>query len=170
MNPGPAVGVFIALGSNLGTSRETVLQAMEQLAGFSDQPLRRSSLWESTPVDCPPGSPPFINAVVGLVPCAGETPESLLAKLQALERRFGRVRGTIRNAPRSLDLDLIAFGQETRATPHLLLPHPRSHQRRFVLAPLSELAPELVLPGQTRTVLELLEQAAPDPGLRRITG
>ena len=123
---------------------------------LSEQPLLRSSLWETSPVDCPPGSPVFLNAVAGLVARANETPESLLAKLQALEREFGRQPKTLLNEARPLDLDLIAFGQQTRATPTLTLPHPRAHQRRFVLEPLDELAPVLVLPRQSRTVHELL--------------
>jgi len=97
-----------------------------------------------------------VNAVVGLVPRAGETPETLLAKLQALEEAFGRKPKQVLNEPRPLDLDLIAFGHEVRQTAALTLPHPRAHGRRFVLQPLSEIAPELVLPGQGRTVGQLL--------------
>ena len=147
---------FVALGSNLGDARRNVLRAMERLEEFSAAPLLRSSLWQSAPVDCPPGSPVFVNAVVGLVPRVGETPESLLSKLQALEREFGRQPKKVLNEPRPLDLDLIAFGSETRATRELTLPHPRAPERAFVLAPLNELAPGLVLPGQTQTVAELL--------------
>jgi 2-amino-4-hydroxy-6-hydroxymethyldihydropteridine diphosphokinase len=110
---------------------------MARLAELSDQPLLKSSLYETQPVDCPPGSPPFVNAVVGLMPRPDETPESLLARLQALERESGRQRKKALNEPRPLDLDLIAFGGERRATAELTLPHPRAHQRRFVLEPLS---------------------------------
>ena len=85
-----------------------------------------------------------------------QTPESLLRKLQALEKEFGRTPKRILNESRALDLDLIAFGAETRRAPDLILPHPRAHLRRFVLAPLSEIAPAMVLPGQTRTVSQLL--------------
>jgi 2-amino-4-hydroxy-6-hydroxymethyldihydropteridine diphosphokinase len=148
----------VALGSNLGDPRQNVLEAMERLAAFSDRPLLRSSLWQSVPVDCPPGSPPFVNAVVGLMLRTGETPESMLARLQAIEKEFGRRPKQVLNEPRPLDLDLIAFGGESRTTPELTLPHPRAHQRRFVLQPLSEIAPELVLPGQTKTVAELLRE------------
>ena len=81
---------FIALGSNLADPRQNILLAMDRLQELSEAPLLRSSLWETAPVDCPPGSPKFVNAVVGLQPRSGETPESLLAKLQALEREFGR--------------------------------------------------------------------------------
>jgi 2-amino-4-hydroxy-6-hydroxymethyldihydropteridine diphosphokinase len=100
----------------------------------------------------------FVNAVVGFMPCEGETPESLLTKLRALEMEFGRQPKKILNEPRPLDLDLIAFGSESRATKELTLPHPRAHLRRFVLQPLSEIAPELVLPGQSKTVAQLLRE------------
>jgi 2-amino-4-hydroxy-6-hydroxymethyldihydropteridine diphosphokinase len=149
--------VFVALGSNLGDSRRTLLDAMAKLQTFSDQPILKSSLWQTTPVDCPPGSPKFVNAVVGLVPRSGETPESLLAKLQELENEFGRLRGHVLNEPRTLDLDLIVFGAETRLSPNLILPHPRALVRRFVLQPLNEIAPELILPGQGKNVAQLLK-------------
>jgi 2-amino-4-hydroxy-6-hydroxymethyldihydropteridine diphosphokinase len=147
---------IVALGSNLGDSRQNILDAMARLQTFSDEPIVKSSFWETSPVNCPPYSRKFINAVAGLEPRADETPESLLAKLQALEKEFGRQEKKSLNEPRPLDLDLIAFGAETRNTPELTLPHPRAHQRRFVLQPLSEIAPDFVLPGQTRPVLDLV--------------
>ena len=147
---------FIALGSNLGDSPAIIRQAFERLQGLSDERLLKSSLWETAPVDCPPDSPPFVNAMAGLAPRAGETPETLLEKLQALEKEFGRRPKKVLNEPRTLDLDLIAFGNTTRTTPQLVLPHPRARERRFVLEPLSEIAPDFVLPGETRTVRELL--------------
>jgi len=152
----PQTDVYVALGSNLGDSRKILQDAINQLQAFSRVPLVKSSFMKSAPVDCPPGSPDFLNAVVRLVPGPDEAPESFLAKLQDLERKFGRRPKTILNEPRPLDLDLIAFGGETRATPELVLPHPRAHLRRFVLQPLAEIAPQLILPGQTKTVLELL--------------
>ena len=147
---------IIALGSNLGDSRQIILSAMLRLSKMSNQPALKSSLWQTSPVDCPPDSPPFVNAVIALVPFADETPESLLHKLRALEKKSGRAPKKILNEPRALDLDLIAFGVETRNTPELVLPHPRAHLRRFVLQPLSEIAPDLILPGQSRTVSQLL--------------
>jgi len=147
---------FVALGSNLGDGKRNVLAAMDRLQELSDQPLLRSTLWETEPVDCPPGSPKFINAMIGLVPRQGETPESLLGKLQKLEQKFGRKPKQVLNEPRPLDLDLIAFGGETRHTPELTLPHPRATQRRFVLGPLAVIAPDLILPGQDETVAQLL--------------
>jgi len=147
---------YIALGSNLGSPHASVLRAMDRLQAFSDRPVLRSSLYETDPMDCPPGSPKFVNAVAGLVPRADETPESLLKKLHGLEREFGRQPKRVHNEARPLDLDLIAFGEEVRNTPDLLLPHPRAHMRRFVLEPLAEIAPDLILPGQTQNVRELL--------------
>jgi len=99
-----------------------------------------------------------VNAVIRLAPRVGETPESLFQKLRALEKDFGRPPKKVLNEPRSLDLDLIAFGTETRHTPELVLPHPRAHLRRFVLQPLSEIAPDLVLPEQSKTIFQLLDE------------
>jgi 2-amino-4-hydroxy-6-hydroxymethyldihydropteridine diphosphokinase len=129
---------------------------MERLQSFSAAPLLRSSLFKTKPVNCPPGSPPFVNAVIGLRPLSGEVPQSLLRRLLQLEREFGRQPGKIRNAPRRLDLDLIAFGSRRVNSPELVLPHPRAHMRRFVLQPLNQIAPEFVLPGQKKCVRDLL--------------
>ena len=160
--------VFVALGSNLGDSVALVRQALKRLTELSDEPLACSSLWQTDPVDCPPGSPPFINAVVCLSPRAGETPERLLDKLQQLEREFGRPTKHKPNAPRPLDLDLLAFGAERRATPGLVLPHPRAHQRRFVLEPWAEIAPSFVIPGQSQTIAELLTRLGAQGVVRKI--
>ena len=160
--------VFIALGSNLGDSARIIREAMTRLEEFSASPILRSSLWQTTPLDCPPGSPMFVNAVAGLTSRADETPESLLAKLQSLEKEFGRRPKQVLNEPRALDLDLIAFGNETRNTSSLILPHPRAHLRRFVLQPLSEIAPEYVLPGQTKTISELLAALETAEALTRL--
>jgi 2-amino-4-hydroxy-6-hydroxymethyldihydropteridine diphosphokinase len=148
---------FVALGSNLGNSSDIVRSAIGQLQSLSDKPLLQSSLWQSAPVDCPPGSPSFINAVAGLEPRAEETPATLLRRLRELEEKFGRQPRKILNEPRLLDLDLIAFGSRTMNSAELTLPHPRAHLRRFVLQPLSEIAPDFVLRGQTKTVQELLQ-------------
>jgi 2-amino-4-hydroxy-6-hydroxymethyldihydropteridine diphosphokinase len=163
-----ATKAIVALGSNLGDSQKIILEAMNRLQSFSDRPVLKSSLWRTTPVDCPPGSPKFLNAVVGLVPHKGETPESLLRELRALEIEFGRAPKIILNEPRPLDLDLIAFGDATRHSPELTLPHPRAHLRRFVLQPLSEIASDLVLPGQGKTVAELLAELPAGEMVRRI--
>lgn len=147
---------YVALGSNLGDSRRIVLEAMTRLQNLSVEPVRKSSLWQTTPVNCPPGSLMFVNAVAGLRPRAEETPESLLEELLSLEEEFGHRPRKVPNEPRPLDLDLIAFGDVICNTQRLILPHPRAQVRRFVLQPLSEIAPDLVLPGQSRTVTQLL--------------
>src|SRR5882724_183269 len=139
---------FIALGANLVHPKQNVIRAMDRLKELSDFPLVRSSLWQSTPVACPPGSPMFINAVVGLTPRTDATPENLLDQLQSLEQEFGRRLKSVLNEPRPLDLDLISFRQEKRDSERLTLPHPRAHLRRFVLQPLSEIAADVVIPGQ----------------------
>jgi 2-amino-4-hydroxy-6-hydroxymethyldihydropteridine diphosphokinase len=149
---------YVALGSNLGDSRRIILDAMVRLQNFSDQPILKSSLWQTTPVNCPPNSPLFVNAVVGFAPQKNETPESLLQKLHALEKELGRPPKKVLNEPRSLDLDLIAFGTETRNSPELILPHPRAHLRRFVLQPLSEIAPDFNLPGRSKIISQLLAE------------
>jgi 2-amino-4-hydroxy-6-hydroxymethyldihydropteridine diphosphokinase len=162
------VHAYIALGSNLGDSRESIFLAVRDLRELSAEPLLASSLWETTPVDCPPDSPAFLNAVVRLLAGAEETPESLLRKLQELERRYGRRAKQVVNEARPLDLDLILFGVETRDSERLTLPHPRAISRRFVLEPLCEIAPGLLFPGQTRTVVELLAGLPPDPAMRNL--
>jgi 2-amino-4-hydroxy-6-hydroxymethyldihydropteridine diphosphokinase len=169
---------FVALGSNLGDSRKIILDALARLQNFSDEPILESSLWETSPVNCPPGSPKFVNAVVGFVPQKNETPESLLKKLREMEKEFGRAPKTVLNEPRPLDLDLIAFGNEIRpAAPkrseggnssELILPHPRAHLRKFVLQPLIEIAPELILPNQSKTVSQLLAEISSEETVTRL--
>lgn len=149
---------IVALGANLGAPEETVRRALIRLRDLAEGEFQASSLWQSEPVDCPPGSPPFINAVAMFRPRADETPESLLEKLQALEREFGRTPKKIHNEPRTLDLDLIAFGNEVRQSASLTLPHPRAAQRAFVLVPLAEIAPDLILPGSAVSVFDAVRR------------
>lgn len=156
---GPRTAI-VALGSNLGEPRAALERAFVELKSLARAPdsFRTSSVWSSQPVDCPPGSPDFLNAVCLFQPFDHETPESLLDRLQTLERSFGRRPKQVLNEPRPLDLDLIAFGSERRSTARLILPHPRAHLRGFVLAPLQEIAPHLVLPGWGASVGTLLSQ------------
>jgi len=159
----------VALGSNLGDSRQILLDATDRMRGFSEFPVLSSSLWVSSPVDCPQGSPKFVNAIVAFHPRATETPVSLLQKLQSLETEFGRHPKQIINEPRPLDLDLIVFGEQMLQSPELMLPHPRAHQRKFVLCPLNEVAPDLVLPGQWKRVSELLANLRSDETIERLS-
>lgn len=147
---------YIALGANLGDPELTFACVVPRLQAFSTTPVIASRWLRSKPVNCPPGSPDFLNGVVALNPFPGETPETLLQKLQALEVEFGRQPKKEMNEARPLDLDLIAFGNQRRASPELALPHPRAVERDFVLRPLAEIAPDLILPGQGQNVVELL--------------
>ena len=164
----PCSTTLIAIGSNLGDTVGNVEWALEQIQSLSRTPIQKSSLWRSSPVDCPPGSPDFINAAAAIIPVDAETPESLLAKLQSLEIEAGRQPKVVLNEPRPLDLDLIAFAAEQRSKPELTLPHPRFHLRRFVLAPLAEIAPDAVLPGQTQSIAELLAKLESAETLTRL--
>lgn len=133
----------IGLGANLGDAQGTVRAAWQALGALPGcRALACSSLYRTAPVDAT--GPDFINAVGLLESSLG--PLALLAELQALEQRFGRER-PYRNAPRTLDLDLLAFGDQVMTDSMLTLPHPRLHQRAFALVPLAEVVPGLVLPG-----------------------
>jgi 2-amino-4-hydroxy-6-hydroxymethyldihydropteridine diphosphokinase len=146
---------FIALGSNLGNSRQIVLGVMDAIQKSGRQPLLRSSLWRSTPVDCPDGAADFINAVIGYEPPASESPGDLLQFLQATEIAWGRTREPVLNAPRRIDLDIIGFRSEVVNTADLVIPHPRACDRLFVLNPLQEIAPDLILPGMNQSISAL---------------
>ena len=150
---------YIALGSNMGDPSRNVARALRALEGLSATPVVKSSLWLTKPIDCPPGSPDFVNAIAAIEPLKYENPESLLANLLELEIGFGRHPKKVENEPRPLDLDLIACNEEIRDTDELILPHPRWHQRHFVLEPFNEIAPLAILPGQEHTVAHLLSVA-----------
>lgn len=132
--------VFVGLGANLGDREATLrsaLQAMAQLPGTRVE--RVSPLYGSAPVDA--GGPDYLNAVAALATTL--TPQALLQALQAIEQSAGRER-PYRNAPRTLDLDILWFGDQVIHTPTLTVPHPRMAERAFVLRPLADLVPERV--------------------------
>ena len=142
----PVQRAYIGVGANLGDARATVCAALAALATLADSRLvLASALYRSAPVDA--GGPDFINAVAALD--TAMAPLALLAALQAIEQQFGRLR-PYRNAPRTLDLDLLLHGDAALQTPALTLPHPRLHQRAFVLRPLLQIAPTLAAPGLGR--------------------
>jgi len=137
------VVAFVGLGANLGDPRAQVESAMQALSELPHTVLlKRSSLYRSAPIDA--GGPDYVNAVVELR--TELAPDALLRALQAIEHRHGRQR-TGHNAPRTLDLDLLLYANLRRDEPHLRLPHPRLHLRAFVLQPLLEIEPDLVVPG-----------------------
>ncbi len=142
------VDAFIALGANLGDAQAAVHQTLRDLDALPHtRLLRASSLYRSAPVQAQ--GPDFINAVAA-VRTALSAPD-LLAALQALERRAGRERPYL-NAPRTLDLDVLLYGDARMDSPALMLPHPRMGGRAFVLVPLAEVAPERVSGEQLRSV------------------
>jgi len=143
IDPARAVDAYIGLGANLGDARATLAAAFNALEALPESELvQRSSLYRSAPIDS--SGPDYLNAVVRLRTALGA--HELLAQLQSIERSHGRER-PYRNAPRTLDLDVLLYGEQTVHTATLVVPHPRAHERAFVLAPLAELAPQLVIPG-----------------------
>jgi 2-amino-4-hydroxy-6-hydroxymethyldihydropteridine diphosphokinase len=150
--------VGIALGSNLGDRAAELETGFSFLQSLSvDGEIRRSTIIETAPIDCPPDSAPYLNAVAEIqVDSPKWPPEKLLASLQAFEQHRGRAPEHARNSPRPLDLDILYYGDRIVRTASLVIPHPRLAERRFVLEPLAQLRPDLVLPGQTQSVRELL--------------
>jgi len=146
---GPApVLAYVALGANLGDARQTVLWAISQFDGLADVELvARSHLYRTEPVDA--SGPDFINAVVAVM--TRLSAHALLHQLQHLEQLAGRQR-PYRHAPRTLDLDLLLYGNASISSADLMVPHPRMYQRAFVLVPLAEIAPQRVATGHLRGV------------------
>ncbi len=151
---------YISLGSNLGNKSAHLLEAETRLEGPDLRIIRSSSLWLTEPVD---GAGPewFVNSVVEVVTSLG--PFELLDRCLDVEVAMGRKRLTTTRA-RTADVDILLYGDRQVADPRLTVPHPAMRSRRFVLAPLSELAPELVPPHLDRTVSQLLEDCD-DPAL-----
>jgi 2-amino-4-hydroxy-6-hydroxymethyldihydropteridine diphosphokinase len=155
VEPGKPVAVAIGLGSNLGNSVETLQTAIDALRPLSiSGTLVCSSFYRSAPLGFP-DQPDFVNAV-----CRMETSlaaDELLQSLLEIERENGRQRSGVANAPRTLDLDLLLYGDRLISVEGLQVPHPRLHERAFVLYPLLEIAPDVVIPGRG-PARELLEQ------------
>ena len=157
------VSAYIGIGSNLENPAAQVRQAFRELKDITHTHCTaRSSLYRSDPIG-PPGQPDYINAVACL-----ETeldPDALLAELRAIENAHGRVR-RIHWGPRTLDLDILLYGDRVQNSPHLTLPHPRMHERAFVLYPLHDIAPDLHIPD--KGALVDLRAACPSEGIERL--
>ena len=144
---------YIALGANLRDPEQQVMAGVEELAMLPESRLAAvSSLYRSAPVGYA-DQPEFVNAVAAIETALA--PRALLDALLEIERRYGRVRD-FPNAPRTLDLDIVLYGRAEVDEPGLTIPHPRMHERAFVVVPLAEIAPDALVPGRGR-VSDLLE-------------
>jgi 2-amino-4-hydroxy-6-hydroxymethyldihydropteridine diphosphokinase len=156
----------IGLGSNVGDRLENLRRARQQLLDAPDW-LEDTTLdggvlcapvYETDPVGCAPGTAAFLNTVLELPTRPETTPALILRRLQTIENALGRPARHPRNAPRSIDLDLLYLGTvEMHGDDTLTIPHPRLHARRFVLAPLADIRPALILPGDPRPMEKILE-------------
>jgi len=157
----------IALGANLGDRLRNLTVARARIFALPEvaPPLLCSSVYETEPVEVEPGAEKFLNAVIE-IGYAG-SPQELLKELKKIEAALGRSPEHPPNESRTIDLDLLYHGARVIDEPELQLPHPRMHLRGFILRPLAEIRPNLVLPGQTRTVDELNEEAAHGPSVVR---
>jgi 2-amino-4-hydroxy-6-hydroxymethyldihydropteridine diphosphokinase len=150
----------IALGANLGNRLLSLTTARARIFALPDvvPPLLSSAVYQTDPVECEPGAKKFLNAIVE-VGYAGQPPR-LLEELKKIEAELGRPAEHAPNQSRPIDLDLLYHDARVIDESRLQLPHPRMHLRAFVLRPLAEIRPDLVLPGQTRTVGELSAELA----------
>lgn len=155
----------ISIGSNMGDSKKNVALALTELITLKGCMLISASrLYRTEPVDVT-DQPWFVNAAVVLN--TQIKPFHLLKELQALEKKFGRKR-VIDKGPRTLDLDLLLYGKRIVEGQDLILPHPRVHERRFVLEPLAEIAPEMVHPVSGKTIANLLKSCPDKSVVRRL--
>lgn len=162
----------LALGSNLGDRLANLQEARELLRGLTPVGVHyvQAPIYQSEPVDCPPDSPDFFNTVIE-IDYVGE-PHDLLQNAQGIEYHVGRDMAAARNAPRVIDIDMLYFGDAVIAGDILTLPHPRLTHRRFVLQPLADIRPRLVLPGDRTTIeehLRRLDSGEPEPTLVQAT-
>ena len=158
------LNAYIGLGSNLGDRAGNLLLGIRGLMEARLEVIQLSNIYETEPVETF-AQPAFLNMVVQLRGNTLPPPEELMARLLRTENSLGRTR-EVAMAPRSIDLDLLLYRNETSNTQFLTLPHARLHRRRFVLVPLAELAPRLVHPTQNKTIRELLETLDDDSEVR----
>jgi 2-amino-4-hydroxy-6-hydroxymethyldihydropteridine diphosphokinase len=147
----------IALGSNIGNRLANLREAYQRVSALNEIGgfIRSSSVYETNPVDCEPGTAEYLNAVMEI--SFGGPPVALLDELQRIEAKMGRPSRRPRNSPRTIDLDILYVGNLVLNRQEIIIPHPRLAKRRFVLAPLAEIAPDLILPGHSCSISSLLE-------------
>ena len=162
-----ATKAYISLGSNLGDRAGNLLLAVRGMMHAALSVSCLSSIYETEPVS-EVEQPPFLNMVAELgnpLPA----PEQVMARLLRIEYALGRTR-EVKDGPRTIDLDLLLYGDVHSSTQYLMLPHPRLHERRFVLQPLAEIAPRVVHPTLKRTASELLESVNDKSAVKRWSG
>jgi 2-amino-4-hydroxy-6-hydroxymethyldihydropteridine diphosphokinase len=159
----------VALGSNLGDRLGNLHAARKAIVDLArvQPPILSSSIYETDPVGCEPGAGKFLNAVLEF-DYEGD-PLELLKSLREIEKTLGRAPDHPRNISRMIDIDLLYFGDIIMDSDELQLPHPRMHLRRFVFQPLADIRPDLILPGQSKTVRELLAQLSESTKVMRLT-
>jgi len=153
----------VSLGSNLGDRLENLREARRQIVELASvrPPVVSAGIYETEPVDCEPGASKFLNTVIEFD--FEGNPVQLLEQLVRIEQSLGRKRDHPKNVSRRIDIDLLYCGDRQIDNEQLQLPHPRMHLRKFVIQPLADFHPDLVLPGRTRTVRELLAELK-EPG------
>ena len=159
----------VALGSNLGDRLENLRAAREHIVDLAgvQPPVLSSAIYETDPVDCEPEAQKFLNTVIEF-DYQGD-PLKLLGKLRKIEKALGRPHDHARNVSRTIDIDLLYAGDTKVEGQELQLPHPRLHLRKFVLQPLADIRPELILPKQTKTIRELLARLDDSCNVVRLT-
>jgi 2-amino-4-hydroxy-6-hydroxymethyldihydropteridine diphosphokinase len=151
------VKVGLGLGSNVGDRLQHLQHAKAYLLSLSPEQWHRASpVYETEPVGCAPGTAKFLNTALEIEFTGA--PRTLLKKLLAYEAAHGRDRSAEANAPRTIDLDILYFGEQEVLTKDLVIPHPRIAERRFVLVPLSTICPDRIIKGTGRTVRQLLRE------------
>ena len=158
----------VALGANLGDRLENLRAARQWIGELTDvqPPILSSAIYETEPIDCEPGAAKFLNAVIEF-DYEGDLIH-LLKELLYIEESLGRKRGHSKNVSRTIDIDLLYCGDRRIDNERLQLPHPRMHLRKFVLQPLADFRPSLVLPNQTRTIAHLLAEFGEPGGVVRL--
>ncbi|MBQ2378886.1 MAG: 2-amino-4-hydroxy-6-hydroxymethyldihydropteridine diphosphokinase [Akkermansia sp.] len=154
--------VIFSLGSNVGDRLAVLESACDYLADAFGG-LRLSQVYETEPVGCPAGSPSYLNACVEVNTTMPA--EEVLQLCMRIEKELGRTRNGVYGAPRTCDIDIILYGELQLNTPALTLPHPRAHEREFVLRPLCDIDPQLVLPGHTLSVSDMLAALPAGPAV-----
>src|SRR6266404_2679813 len=155
--------VYLSLGSNVGDREAQLRDAVARL-GAAGRVVALSSVYETEPVELT-GQPWFLNCAVALE--TEKSPKELMTAILDIEQEMGR-RRVLRKGPRSIDIDILLFGGTIMDSTELTIPHPAMHQRRFVLEPLEEIAPELQHPVLKKTIRELLDALPPGQAVRRV--